>query len=45
LESAREAGVISAEEIAGWSSYQEDADRAGYFFCAITGFGVSGEKA
>ncbi len=45
LERAQEAGVITAREIAKWSSHLEDASQAGHFFCAITGFGVSGKKA
>ncbi len=44
LERAQEAGVISACEIANWSSHLEETSQAGHFFCAITGFGVSGKK-
>lgn len=42
---AEEAGVVSAAAAAGWLRQLREADRAGCFFGAVSGFVVSGEKA
>ncbi len=41
---AQQAGIITDEEAVKWLEELRQADRAGKFFCAMTGFAVVGEK-
>lgn len=43
-ENAVAAGVVTAEELAEWWAYQEQADAAGEFLAYYAGFTVSGRK-
>lgn len=39
-----EAGIISLSDTTKWVDYLKQADQAGYFFCALTGYNVAGKK-
>jgi hypothetical protein len=41
---AQAAGVVTADEAAGWLGQLEEASRAGCFFSAFTAFIVSGRR-
>lgn len=44
LHSLETSGQLTAGETAEYWAYMESASRMGAFFCAVTGFGVSGQK-
>jgi ubiquinone/menaquinone biosynthesis C-methylase UbiE len=44
LQSMEASGALTAAEMAEYLTYMESASRMEAFFCAVTGFGVSGQK-